>query len=131
MKLVCVWAVVEWIEEQENIIDIRSDKEDWMKTTMEIGLMTVCLECQLFEGNETYIFYPSDINLVEFLFSKILGKNIPIPIMEKYRRMMERQEAMPPLIGKGRYICPECKASRNINQKYSYCPDCGQKLGWK
>ena len=38
--------------------------------------------------------------------------------------------AMTPIITDHRYICPRCRASRNINQKYAYCPSCGQKLTW-
>jgi predicted RNA-binding Zn-ribbon protein involved in translation (DUF1610 family) len=31
------------------------------------------------------------------------------------------------------YICPECKEKMYVEQGYkcNYCPNCGQKLGWR
>lgn len=50
--------------------------------------------------------------------------------IDKFREERDKQIAWPTSITDHRYICPKCKASRNINQKYAYCPDCGQKLAW-
>ena len=53
-----------------------------------------------------------------------------IGTVEECREARARQIAQPPTITVHRYVCPRCRASRNINQKYAFCPSCGQRLAW-
>ena len=54
-----------------------------------------------------------------------------IGTVEECREARARQTAQPPTITAHRYICPRCRASRNISQKYTFCPSCGQRLAWE
>lgn len=53
-----------------------------------------------------------------------------IGTVEECREARARQTAQLPVITARRYVCPRCRASRNINQKYAFCPSCGQRLAW-
>ncbi len=54
-----------------------------------------------------------------------------IGTVEECREARARQTAQPPTITAHRYVCPRCRTSRNINQKYAFCPNCGQRLAWE
>lgn len=94
-----------------------------MKAILVMDMPENCLTCPNFNGIDECMLQSEEANFNADTFSDLREGCPLVPLSEE-------QAALSPTINGHSYICPRCRISRNINQKYAYCPSCGQKLAW-
>lgn len=94
-----------------------------MKAMLVMDMPESCLKCPMLNGNDECIIQDDDANFNADAFDALREGCPLVPLSEE-------QVALSPTINDHSYVCPRCRISRNINQKYAYCPSCGQKLAW-
>ena len=85
--------------------------------------------------------YPEEIEVAIFALEEIQQYRA-IGTVDECQAAIEKQKPQPPDIwGDGydkegniiydMYDCPECGKSYEIDDKYKYCPECGQAISWR
>lgn len=122
--------------ENEVIKVIETEKQCVLRNN-ENGCDRDCICCDLVMAeNDIICGYDTAIKAL-----KEIQQYQAIGTVEECRKAMERQKSQPPNIwGDGydkegniiydMYDCPGCGQSYEIDDKYKYCPECGQAINW-
>lgn len=100
-----------------------------MKAILVMDMPENCITCPLCNGNDECLMQDENANFAADTISELMNGCPLVQTPDLEARV--RRTAQPPTITAHRYVCPRCRTSRNINQKYAFCPNCGQRLAWE